>query len=140
MSLSSRLAHCVHFSTNTHVTMIKGDCLALCACIHEAIVPSKAPAGLSAPSHTLAKISNPSSMLLDIDCVLCSWTGNLVTNSSWEDFWLNEGWTVRDAFLLQAACHIHSFALCSTLQHTALVRKRRMAIAQYVIVLKVAVA
>eukprot|EP00775_Hariotina_reticulata_P009872 gene9872-10030_t len=23
-----------------------------------------------------------------------SWTGNLVTNSSWEHFWLNEGWTV----------------------------------------------
>ncbi len=22
-----------------------------------------------------------------------SWTGNLVTNSSWEDFWLNEGHT-----------------------------------------------
>lgn len=23
-----------------------------------------------------------------------SWTGNLVTNTTWEDFWLNEGWTV----------------------------------------------
>ena len=23
-----------------------------------------------------------------------SWSGNLVTNSSWEDFWLNEGFTV----------------------------------------------
>eukprot|EP00586_Coscinodiscus_wailesii_P014984 CAMPEP_0172503066 /NCGR_PEP_ID=MMETSP1066-20121228/165640_1 /TAXON_ID=671091 /ORGANISM="Coscinodiscus wailesii, Strain CCMP2513" /LENGTH=573 /DNA_ID=CAMNT_0013278629 /DNA_START=74 /DNA_END=1795 /DNA_ORIENTATION=- len=23
-----------------------------------------------------------------------SWTGNLVTNGSWSDFWLNEGWTV----------------------------------------------
>ncbi len=23
-----------------------------------------------------------------------SWTGNLVTNASWGDFWLNEGWTV----------------------------------------------
>lgn len=23
-----------------------------------------------------------------------SWTGNLVTNSSWDHFWLNEGWTV----------------------------------------------
>ena len=22
-----------------------------------------------------------------------SWTGNLVTNSTWEDFWLNEGFT-----------------------------------------------
>ena len=23
-----------------------------------------------------------------------SWTGNLVTNATWDDFWLNEGWTV----------------------------------------------
>ena len=23
-----------------------------------------------------------------------SWSGNLVTNSSWEHFWLNEGWTM----------------------------------------------
>lgn len=23
-----------------------------------------------------------------------SWTGNLVTNRTFEDFWLNEGWTV----------------------------------------------
>lgn len=23
-----------------------------------------------------------------------SWTGNLITNASWEHFWLNEGWTV----------------------------------------------
>jgi len=23
-----------------------------------------------------------------------SWTCNLVTNATWEDFWLNEGWTV----------------------------------------------
>lgn len=22
-----------------------------------------------------------------------SWSGNLVTNASWEHFWLNEGWT-----------------------------------------------
>jgi leukotriene-A4 hydrolase len=23
-----------------------------------------------------------------------SWTGNLVTNHTWEHFWLNEGWTM----------------------------------------------
>ena len=23
-----------------------------------------------------------------------SWTGNLITNHTWEHFWLNEGWTV----------------------------------------------
>ncbi|MDP3771383.1 MAG: leukotriene A4 hydrolase C-terminal domain-containing protein, partial [bacterium] len=44
-----------------------------------------------------------------------SWTGNLVTNATWTDFWLNEGWTNyvewriceelygRDAMMLQAA-------------------------------------
>lgn len=43
-----------------------------------------------------------------------AWTGNLVTNATWQDFWLNEGWTTyaetriteimegRDAFLLNA--------------------------------------
>ena len=23
-----------------------------------------------------------------------AWTGNLITNHTWEHFWLNEGWTV----------------------------------------------
>lgn len=23
-----------------------------------------------------------------------SWSGNLVTNETWQSFWLNEGWTV----------------------------------------------
>lgn len=23
-----------------------------------------------------------------------SWSGNLVTNETWEHFWLNEGWTI----------------------------------------------
>ena len=27
-----------------------------------------------------------------------SWTGNLVTNATWEDFWLNEGWTTYAEF------------------------------------------
>jgi leukotriene-A4 hydrolase len=27
-----------------------------------------------------------------------SWTGNLVTNATWEDFWLNEGWTMYTQF------------------------------------------
>ena len=26
--------------------------------------------------------------------LFCSWTGNLVTNATWEHFWLNEGFTV----------------------------------------------
>lgn len=26
-----------------------------------------------------------------------SWTGNWVSNATWQHFWLNEGWTVRSA-------------------------------------------
>jgi leukotriene-A4 hydrolase len=33
-----------------------------------------------------------------------SWSGNLVTNCSWEHFWLNEGWTV---YLERRVCHYH---------------------------------
>lgn len=32
-----------------------------------------------------------------------SWSGNLVTNASWEHFWLNEGWTV---YLERRVCAI----------------------------------
>lgn len=34
-----------------------------------------------------------------------SWSGNLVTNCSWEHFWLNEGWTVYLERRIQAAIH-----------------------------------
>lgn len=34
-----------------------------------------------------------------------SWSGNLVTASSWSDFWLNEGWTTYLERRLQAAVH-----------------------------------
>ncbi|KAH8875764.1 Leukotriene A-4 hydrolase [Schistosoma japonicum] len=34
-----------------------------------------------------------------------SWTGNLVTNSSWEDFWLNEGHTVYLERLIEESIH-----------------------------------
>lgn len=36
-----------------------------------------------------------------------SWSGNLVTNASWEHFWLNEGWTV---YLERRVCNIDSSA------------------------------
>lgn len=34
-----------------------------------------------------------------------SWSGNLVTNCSWEHFWLNEGWTVYLERRIQSAMH-----------------------------------
>lgn len=34
-----------------------------------------------------------------------SWSGNLVTNSSWEHFWLNEGWTTYIERRIVGALH-----------------------------------
>ena len=34
-----------------------------------------------------------------------SWSGNLVSNASWEHFWLNEGWTIYLERRIQAALH-----------------------------------
>ncbi|KZF21561.1 leukotriene A-4 hydrolase [Xylona heveae TC161] len=34
-----------------------------------------------------------------------SWSGNLVSNASWEHFWLNEGWTTYLERRIQAAIH-----------------------------------
>lgn len=34
-----------------------------------------------------------------------SWSGNLVSNSSWEHFWLNEGWTTYIERRIQGALH-----------------------------------
>lgn len=34
-----------------------------------------------------------------------SWSGNLVSNASWEHFWLNEGWTTYLERRIQAAVH-----------------------------------
>ncbi|TYZ68125.1 hypothetical protein PybrP1_011985 [[Pythium] brassicae (nom. inval.)] len=38
-----------------------------------------------------------------------SWTGNLVTNRSWRDFWLNEGWTMWLERKIQARQYIRAF-------------------------------
>lgn len=38
-----------------------------------------------------------------------SWSGNLVTNCSWEHFWLNEGWTVYIERRIQGALHGNEF-------------------------------
>ena len=34
-----------------------------------------------------------------------SWSGNLVTNASWQDFWLNEGWTTYLERRIQGSVH-----------------------------------
>lgn len=34
-----------------------------------------------------------------------SWSGNLVTNLTWEHFWLNEGWTVYNERIIHGAMH-----------------------------------
>lgn len=34
-----------------------------------------------------------------------SWTGNLITNHTWEDFWLNEGWTIWLQRKIMAGIH-----------------------------------
>ncbi|KAK2616666.1 Leucyl aminopeptidase yscIV [Conoideocrella luteorostrata] len=45
-----------------------------------------------------------------------SWSGNLVTNCSWEHYWLNEGWTVYLERRLAAKVHCEAyFGLASTL-------------------------
>jgi len=39
-----------------------------------------------------------------------SWSGNLVTNATWEDFWLNEGWTVFLERKITGRMHGEEFA------------------------------
>ncbi len=50
-----------------------------------------------------------------------SWTGNLVTNATWEDFWLNEGWTVYAERRILEAIEGEPFA-----QLQAAVRRKSM--------------
>jgi leukotriene-A4 hydrolase len=38
-----------------------------------------------------------------------SWSGNLVSNSDWQHFWLNEGWTTYLERRIQAAVHGDKF-------------------------------
>lgn len=38
-----------------------------------------------------------------------SWTGNLVTNATWEHFWLNEGWTMWLERKIMSRMHGHDF-------------------------------
>lgn len=52
-----------------------------------------------------------------------SWTGNLVTNATWEDFWLNEGWTTyAERRILEALEGADSAMLRATSGRNLLIR------------------
>ncbi|RDA93652.1 hypothetical protein CP533_4865 [Ophiocordyceps camponoti-saundersi (nom. inval.)] len=60
--------------------------------------PSFPYGGMENPIYTFATPTIISGDRQNVDVIAHelshSWSGNLVTNSSWEHFWLNEGWTV----------------------------------------------
>ncbi|KAL1976448.1 hypothetical protein VTN31DRAFT_2730 [Thermomyces dupontii] len=63
------------------------------------ILPPSFPyGGMENPIYTFATPSLISKDRENVDVIAHelahSWSGNLVTNASWEHFWLNEGWTV----------------------------------------------
>ncbi|KAF5011604.1 hypothetical protein F66182_15338, partial [Fusarium sp. NRRL 66182] len=62
------------------------------------ILPPSFPyGGMENPIYTFATPSLISKYRENVDVIAHelahSWSGNLVTNASWEHFWLNEGWT-----------------------------------------------
>lgn len=63
------------------------------------VLPASFPfGGMENPMLTFATptilAGDRSLVSLIIHELIHSWSGNLVTNASWNDFWLNEGWTV----------------------------------------------
>ncbi|WEW61297.1 Leucyl aminopeptidase yscIV [Emydomyces testavorans] len=74
------------------------------------ILPPSFPyGGMENPVYTFATPSIISKDRQNIDVIAHeishSWSGNLVTNCSWEHFWLNEGWTTYLERRIQAAIH-----------------------------------
>ncbi|KAJ9199973.1 hypothetical protein DTO164E3_4430 [Paecilomyces variotii] len=71
--------------------------------------PSFPYGGMENPIFTFATPSIISKDRENIDVIAHelahSWSGNLVTNASWEHFWLNEGWTVYLERRILAALH-----------------------------------
>ncbi|CAI7586633.1 unnamed protein product [Penicillium manginii] len=74
------------------------------------ILPPSFPyGGMENPIFTFATPSIISKDRENVDVIAHelahSWSGNLVTNCSWEHFWLNEGWTVYLERRILAAIH-----------------------------------
>lgn len=74
------------------------------------ILPSSFPyGGMENPIFTFATPTIISGDRENIDVIAHelshSWSGNLVSNCSWEHFWLNEGWTTYLERRIQAAIH-----------------------------------
>ena len=74
------------------------------------ILPSSFPyGGMEAPNETFATPTIISGDRQNVDVIAHelahSWSGNLVSNASFEHFWLNEGWTVYLERRIQAALH-----------------------------------
>ncbi|KAJ6123253.1 hypothetical protein N7512_005718 [Penicillium capsulatum] len=78
------------------------------------ILPPSFPyGGMENPIFTFATPSIISKDRENVDVIAHelahSWSGNLVTNASWEHFWLNEGWTVYLERRILAAVHGESY-------------------------------
>lgn len=74
------------------------------------VLPSSFPyGGMENPNVTFATPTLISGDRENVDVIAHelahSWSGNLVTNCSWEHFWLNEGWTVYLERRIQGAIH-----------------------------------
>ncbi|GAO17142.1 uncharacterized protein UV8b_00351 [Ustilaginoidea virens] len=71
--------------------------------------PSFPYGGMENPIYTFATPTIISGDRQNVDVIAHelshSWSGNLVSNASWEHFWLNEGWTVYLERRIQAEIH-----------------------------------
>ncbi|TWU79169.1 hypothetical protein ED733_008876 [Metarhizium rileyi] len=71
--------------------------------------PSFPYGGMENPIYTFATPTIISGDRQNVDVIAHelshSWSGNLVSNASWEHFWLNEGWTVYLERRIQSAIH-----------------------------------
>ncbi|KAF7559566.1 hypothetical protein G7046_g4585 [Stylonectria norvegica] len=71
--------------------------------------PSFPYGGMENPVYTFATPTIISGDRQNVDVIAHelshSWSGNLVSNASWEHFWLNEGWTMYLERRIQAAIH-----------------------------------